>query len=50
MIGLGFLGFLCGGEKGLFFKELFLFLFCFLGFQTLHGGDEAFSMDFPLIF
>ena len=26
MIGLGFLGFLCGGEKG---KELFLFLFVF---------------------
>ena len=25
MIGLGFLEFLCGGEKGLFFKELFFF-------------------------
>ena len=29
MIGLGFLGFLFGGEKGLFLKELFLFLFVF---------------------
>ena len=29
MIGLGFLGFLCGREKDLFLKELFLFLFVF---------------------
>ena len=29
MIGLGFLGFLCGGENGLFFKEHFVFVFVF---------------------
>ena len=29
VFGLGFLRFLYGGEKGFFFKELFLFLFVF---------------------
>ena len=37
-------------RKGLVFLGAFSFSFCFLGFQTLHRGDEAFSMDFPFDF
>ena len=49
-VWMSFPGFLCGGEKGLFFKEPFLFLLIFLSSKHYTEDMSLFLWLFLLIF